>query len=202
MRLDIRFTKRPLEDLWCQAIVLLVFKGQGISSKVLENVNKKMGGSIERLIKAGIWEGELGEKLLLATQNAIRSDKLLLHGMGPVPEYSINVLKKEIYNVGLSLEKIHVSEFGIYIPKIEGFETEYGLHIETTVKYLSKLYLSQYKDVSDYILTILFTMEEQDRVIIEKTAEKLREYFSPLSDCSILVEKETTQNKNMPELAA
>ncbi|MFC1838843.1 M17 family peptidase N-terminal domain-containing protein [Thermodesulfobacteriota bacterium] len=202
MRIDIRFTKRPLEDLWCQAIVLLIFKGQGTSSKVLENVNRKMGGSIERLINSGIWDGESGEKMLLATQSAIRSDKVLLHGMGQVSEYSIKVLKNEIYNVGLSLEKINVNDFGIHIPKVKGFEKYYGLHVETTVKFFSKLYLKQYKDSPDYILKVLFSVEKNDIAILEKTAEKLRKYFSPLPDCSILLEKETKQDNNMPDLAA
>lgn len=201
MLIDIRFTKRPLDDLWCQAVVLPVFKDQGTSSKVLENVNKKMGGSIERLIDSGKWEGDSGEKMLLATQSAIKADKLLLHGMGPVSEYSINVLKKEICNIGFSLEKIGVSEFGIHIPKVDGLEKDYGLHIETTVKYLSKLYLKKYKSFPDYILKVLYSVGKSDIVILEKTAEQLRKYFSPLPECSILVEKETNQN-NMPELAA
>lgn len=202
MKIDIRFTKRSPEDLWCQALVLLIFKNQGTSSKVLENVNKKMGGSIERLINSGIWEGESGEKMLLATQSAIKSDKLLLHGMGPVSEYSIKVLKKEICNIGLSLEKIDVNEFGIHIPKVEGFEKDYGLHIETTVKYLSKLYLRQYKDVPDYILKVLYSVDKSDITILKKTAEKLRKYFSPLPDCSILVERETNRYNNVSDLAA
>lgn len=202
MRIDIRFTKRPLEDLWCQAVVLLIFKGQGTSSKVLENVNRKMGGSIERLINSGIWDGESGEKMLLATQSALRSDKVLLQGMGHVSEYSIKVLKKEIYDIGLSLKKIDVNEFGINIPKVEGFERYYGLHIETAVKFFSKLYLKQYKDLPDFTLKVLFSVDKDDFPILEKTAEKLRKYFSPLSDCSILVEKEAKQDNNVPELAA
>ena len=202
MRIDIRFTKRPLEDLWCQAVALLIFKGQGTTSKVLENVNKKMSGSIERLISSGLWDGESGEKMLLATQSAIRSDKVLLHGMGQVSEYSIKVLKREIYDIGLSLKKINVNEFGIHIPKVEGFERYYGLHIETAVKYFSKLYLKQYKDLPDYILKVLFSVEKNDIALLEKTAEKLRKYFSPLSACSILVEKETKQDNKVPGLAA
>ena len=202
MRIDIRFTKRPLEDLWCQAVALLLFKGQGTSSKVLENVNRKMGGSIESLINSGMWNGESGEKMLLATQSALRSDKVLLHGMGNVSEYSIKVLKKEIYNIGLSLKKINVNEFGIHIPKVEGFERYYSLHIETAVKFFSKLYLRDYKDLPDYILKVLFSVDRDDISVLEKTAEKLRKYFSPLSGCSILVEKEKKQESNIPELAA
>ena len=202
MRIDIRFTKRPLEDLWCQAVALLIFKDQGTSSEVLENVNRKMSGSIESLINSGIWNGESGEKVLLATQSAIRSDKVLLYGMGQVSEYSIKVLKREIYGVGLSLRKINVNEFGIHIPKVEGFERYYGLHIETAVKFFSKLYLKQYKDLPDYILKVLFSVDKNDIPILEKTAEKLRKYFSPLSDCSILVEKESKQDNKVPGLAA
>jgi hypothetical protein len=202
MRIDIRFTKRPLEDLWCQAVVLLIFKGQGTASKVLGDVNKKMGGSIDSLISSGLWDGESGEKMLLATQSAIRSDKVLLHGMGQVSEYSIKVLRREIYDIGLSLKKINVNEFGIHIPRVEGFERYYGLHIETAVKFFSKIYLKEYKDLPDYILKVLFSVEKNDIAILGKTAEKLKKYFSPLSDCSILVEKETKQDYKVPDLAA
>ena len=142
------------------------------------------------------------EKMLLATQSAIRPDKVLLCGMGPVSEYSIKVLKREIYGAGLSLRKINVSEFGIHIPKVEGFERYYGLHIETAVKFFSKLYLKEYKDLPEYILKVLFSVDKNDIPILEKTAEKLRKYFSPLSDCSILVEKETRQDNKIPGLAA
>lgn len=200
MRLDIRFTIRSIEDLWCQAVVLPVFERD--TSLILNNINRKMGGSIEKLLNSGIWNGKAGEKLLLATQNAIRADKLLIHGMGETADYSINVLKKEIYNIGLALDKMKVNDFGIFIPRVREPEPEYGLHIDTAVKYLAKLYLSRYKDEPDFILRILFSFEKQDAGIIENEAEKLRKYFSPLSDCSIIVEKETTQNNNMSELAA
>ena len=95
MRLDLRFTYRPLEDLFCQAIVIFSFSINTGLSGVIKNMDRKMAGGISDIINTGIWSGECGEKLLFATQEAIKADKLLIYGLGDESGYSIELLKRE-----------------------------------------------------------------------------------------------------------
>lgn len=189
MRFDLRFTTRPIEDLWCQAVVMLSFKIQGRMSSTLERINKKMAGSIESFTRSGIWSGECNEKLLFATQNSIKADKLLLHGLGEESIYSLNILKKEITDVGMSLNKMGVNEFGIFIPHAPGLESEYIIHIETAIEDLAGIYLSKYKDAPDYTLKMYISIENRYMEPAEKMTERLRDHFSPLSDFSIILDK-------------
>ena len=73
MRLDLRFTNRHLEELWCQAVVMLSFKVRDKMSPSLDSIDKKMTGSVRNIVQSGIWSGECSEKLLFATQNSIKA---------------------------------------------------------------------------------------------------------------------------------
>jgi hypothetical protein len=94
MRLDLRFSTRPLEDLWCQAVAVLVFQGPSMEKGVLSGLNKKMSGFLTNLVEKGLWTGETGENFLLATQNMIKAEKVVLHGMGPKTQFNEEILIK------------------------------------------------------------------------------------------------------------
>ncbi|NLA75195.1 MAG: hypothetical protein GX846_06975, partial [Deltaproteobacteria bacterium] len=134
MRLDLRFTYRPPEGLYCQAIVIFSFNIHDGLSRVLKNIDKRMAGSISSMINNGFWSGEFGEKLLFATQEALNADKLLLYGMGAEPEYSLGVLKKGVSLLGASLVRLGTSDFIIYLPVSERLEAGYLMHLETAIK--------------------------------------------------------------------
>ncbi|NLD38472.1 MAG: hypothetical protein GX654_16555 [Desulfatiglans sp.] len=189
MRLDLRFTYRPLEDLFCQVIVIFSFSvNTGISS-VIKNMDRKMVGSISDIIDAGIWSGERGEKLLFATQEAIKADKLLIHGMGEESEYSIEALKKEASAVGSALQSMGIKEFAFYLPVSERFAPGYLMHLETVIKTLANGYLNKYKDDPVPMLKMFVRVDRGHMGAIEPLTVGLRELYSPVSEFSVILDK-------------
>lgn len=203
MRIDLRFTNRPLEELWCQAVVAFSFKVRDKLSLILDSIDKKMTGSIRNIVQAGIWTGDCGDKLLLATQSSIRADKLLIHGLGEETKYSIDVLKMEIEHTGNALLKMGITEFGLQIPDTGRSQTPFDIHIETAVKKVVCIYLDRYREVPDFILKIYISINNDLMMLAEKAADRLRNYFSPVTGCSIIVDRGLSyQVASVPGLAA
>lgn len=203
MRLDLRFTNRPLEELWCQAVVLLSFRVKDKISSSLDSIDKKMTGSIRDIVQSGIWSGECGDKLLFATQNSIRADKLLIHGVGEEPLYSIDVLKHETDIVGNALVKMGISEFGFQIPDMSTGGKEFDTHVEAAVKNFVEIYLDKYKDIPDFILKIYVSVTNDYIKSVENVTDRLRNYLSGITELSIILDKGSgCQAVNVSELAA
>ena len=203
MRLDLRFTIRPLEDLWCQAVVMLSFRIQDKMPNALSAIDKKMTGSMSNIIQSGIWSGVCGDKLLFATQNAIKADKLLVHGLGDESMYSLDLLEEEIQDVGNTLDKMCINEFCFYLPEVPGPESEYIIHLEAAIKCIAGVFLDKYKDVPDYILKMYISIDNKYTGPVEKMTSSLRHYFSPFSDLTIILDKGTGYHGvGMSELAA
>ena len=140
MKPDIRFTDRPLEDLWCQAVIVLIFQNPSMKTDVLSSLNEKMTGTMANILEGGRWTGNRGEDFLFAGEDMIKSDKLLFHGLGPISEFSTSILEEELWNLGSTLDKLGVSDFGINVPVIHGLETGYGSHLELSARSLLKKY--------------------------------------------------------------
>ncbi len=203
MRLDLRFTNRSLDELWCQAVVMLSFKVNEKIAAPLDHLDKKMTGSIRNIIQSGIWTGERGEKLLLATQNSIKADKLLVYGLGEEVKYSLQLLKSEIENVGNALVKLGVNELSIEIPGVTGIDAGYDQYIETAVKNITDIYMQKYLDVPDFILKLYVVIDNGCVKDISRIAENLRGSFPALSDISIILDKsQACQQANVAEMAA
>ncbi len=203
MRLDLRFTNRTLEELWCEAVVILSFKVQDKMSPFLDSIDKKMAGSIRKIVQSGIWSGECGDKLLFATQNSIKADKLLIHGLGEESMYSIDVLERETINAGDALVKMNISEFGLQIPDTSAGEPGFDIHIETAVKNLVGIYLDKYKDAPDFILKFYISITNDYIKLVDMVADSLRKHFSPLTELSIILDKGSGfQVAGLSELAA
>jgi len=191
MRPDIRFSDRPLEDIWCQAVSVLVFQRPSINMGALSSLNRKMIGGLSKLLEDERWTGDRGENLLVATENMIKADKLLFHGLGPQSEFSISVLKEEAGKLGNTLDKLGVHEFGIHVPVIEGLEAEYTSHIEASAKGLLRAYYRNHKDEQDFDLKIVFSMEVRFMDMLDYIIKRLKKYLKTIPDFSIIID-----NKN------
>jgi hypothetical protein len=189
MRLDLRFTNRPLEELWCQAVVVLSFRVRDKMSPFLDSIDKKLAGNIRNIVHSGIWSGECGDKLLIATQNSIKADKLLIHGLGEESMYSIEVLEREINNTGIALVKMGITEFGFQIPDTSMSRQEFDIYIETAIKSLARVYLDKKKDIPDFILKIYITITNDCIKLVENVADRLRHDLSSLAETSIILDK-------------
>jgi hypothetical protein len=185
MKVDIRFSSRPLETLWTEAIVALVCRGPDISSGPLSGLNEKTIGTLRRLIVSGKWTGDLGEKILIATQNMIMAEKLLLYGLGYASELNDNLLCREMRKAGESIDRIGIRDFGVLIQQTAGMSLKFETYLEKSLKNLMEEFIERHENDSDYHLKIIVFVEDQFMYIICDIIEKLREYFIQIPDLSI-----------------
>jgi hypothetical protein len=189
MRLDLRFTYRPLEDLFCQAIVIFSFSTNSGLSGMIKNMDRKMAGSIRNIINRGIWSGEYGDKLLFATEEAIKADKLIIYGIGEESDYSIEVMKRAASDLCSALQRIGINEFAFYLPVSERFSPGYMMHLETVIKTLANGYLNKYKDDPVPVLKMFIWVDRGHMDEVEPLSGRLRELYSSGSDFSVIMDK-------------
>ena len=194
MKLDMRFINRPIEDLWCQAIVLFVFKGPSLLNDVLSSINEKMGGSIGDIIDKGVWTGDRGESFLLATQDAIRADKLLMRGLGHKRAFSAKVVIKESTETGIALDKIGVREFGIHMPSYDSRERKYGHYLEAAARGLVETFYKRHQGDPDFLLKIFFSIDKGLVNHVEPVIKKLKESMLPGLEFSIMSERKANKD--------
>lgn len=154
----------------------------------LSVLNQKMSGFLTNLAERGLWTGEAGENVLLATQNMIKADKMIVHGMGPKAGFSDEILKQEILDLGSRLDKIGVSEFGISIPVVEGLEKRYGSYLELSVTDLVRVFYESHKEESDFLLKMIFSVEGLFEGVLESVVKNVRNRFQSMLECSIIID--------------
>jgi len=187
MRLDLRFSDRPLENIWCQAVVALVFEGPYLTRGNLSGLNEKMAGFLTHIEEKRFWTGMRGETVLLASQNKIKAEKILLKGLGETSCYDTYLLADRIKEVSSVLDKLAVNEFAIHVPIVEGLETQYLSHLEVSALHLVIPFLEKYHNDSNFILKIIFSVEKYFTSYLTQLVSRLREQFSSQLDFSIVV---------------
>jgi len=190
MKLDLRFSERPLQDLWCEAVVALVFQRKFLTLGFLAGLDGKLGGLLGRLEKQQIWTGAERENLLVASQGMIKAEKVLLWGLGPGPDCDPACLAGRVEEAGTALMKMHVQDFGIHIPTMEGREGEYPSHLETAVHHLVAPYLRAYRKDAEFRLKVVFSLERFLTGAMLPAVESIREGFGPEVEVSVVLERE------------
>ncbi len=190
MRLDFRFSERALEDLWCEAVVALVFQGTFLTIGALSGLDAKLGGVLARLEAARFWDGAPGEDLLVASQGRIKADKILLCGLGPVSECTVGFIIRQAERVGRVLNGLQVTDFAIHIPMMDGAESEYSAQLEASVHNLTAAYLQRQPYGTDPQLKIVFSVGRFFRGSLIPLAERIRERYGTTFDVSVVVERE------------
>lgn len=168
----------------------LVFKGPDLSGGMLSGLNDKMAGFLSYLEEKGFWTGTRGETILLASQDAIRANKILLKGLGERVGYDSRDLADRVSEVSATCDRIHIREFGIHIPIVEGFEEEYPSHLELSARHLADPFLRTHQNESDFMLKIIFSVMKCPSDILKPIAARLREYFPSLVNLSIVINLE------------
>ena len=189
MQLDLRFSTRPLEDIWCQALTAFVFQESGITSSPLSELNEKFSGYLGYIADRGLWSGAKGEKLLLATQDMINAEKLLIHGLGRREDFSISILENEAEELGNTLDRIKVCDFGISVPVLGSLETEYSSYLESSAIQLVKQFFNNHKDDGDFYLKVIFSVEREFVNALSAVENRLRDHFNSLMDFSIVIDR-------------
>lgn len=193
MRLDFRFSERPLEDLWCEAAVAFVFQRKFLTQGLLSGLDAKMGGLLGRLETAGFWTAERGETLLVASEGRIRAEKLLLCGLGDGSDWGGAVLADRTAGAGRVLLGLQISDFAIHVPMREGEETDYPARLEASVQNLAAPYLEAYGGSTDHVLKIVFSIERFFSEGLLPVADRLRSRFGSTFDLSVVIERERSR---------
>jgi hypothetical protein len=193
MKLDLRFTARPLEDLWCDTVVAFVFQEHYTQENGISGLDVKTSGGLTRLLKNGFWTGADGETLLIASENMIKADKILLKGLGAPSGYSTENLSVRIRELANALGRMSINDFAIRIPVTEESESEYCSYIESACTDLVDSFLAQHEDDDDFFLKILVSLEDTFVQGLEKTIRQLKEHFMSKLDYSIIIDR---TNKN------
>ena len=196
MKLDLRFSDRPLESLWCQAVAALVFRGPDLTEGALFGLNEKMAGFLSDLQERGFWTGRRGESILVASQDAIRAEKILLKGLGESKDYDIKLLVSHIRELGSTFNKMEVNEFGIHIPVFQGLEEEHASHLELCARQVANPFFQHHRGESDFTLKIIFSVENYTGKVLGPVAGRLREYFDLQVECSVVLDLESERQSD------
>lgn len=187
--MDLRLTHRHLDQLWCQAVVALVFEDDSLLTGYLSRLNEKLAGSLTQLIDRDFLTGKRGELLLVASQERIKADKLLFVGLGPVSSFSSETLSSAVRNISSTLERLKLYEFGIMVPWIEEMKTEYVELIKSTIRNLVKCYSVSKRGAADFSLKVFFCIEEGFLADLQSFGQELRRYLaSPAADYRIVID--------------
>jgi hypothetical protein len=195
MRLELRFSKRPLEGLSCQAVVILAFSDPDLPKGDLVTLFDRMTGLWPDLEKTGFWAGTPGETLLLASQGMIAADKILFKGLGERAVFDTIDLTDRVAEVGATLAGIGVRDFGIHIPIVADSDEAHSKHLELAARCLVEPFLEHHQDEIGFTLRIIFSMGRYPSAMLTPVILRLRENFSSIQDLFIGEER-------VPEMTA
>ncbi len=190
MKLDIRFSERPLEDLWCEAVVAFVFQRTFLMKGVLSGLDAKLGGLLGRLERSGFWNARRGEDLLVASEGRIKAGKVLLSGLGPEAGCGSACLYEQVKRVGAALERMHLRDYAVHIPMREDEEDAYPGQLEASIGNLVDAHLHGSMESADPVLKVVFSIERFYHVSLDPLAEGLRSRFGRAFDLSVVIERE------------
>ena len=189
MRLDIRLTHRFLDQLWCQAVVVFLFKDTSLRTGYLARLDEKLTGSLSHLIDKNFLTGKRDELLLVASQERIKANKLLFVGLGSPRGYSFEILSSAIKKISSTLEKLGLYEFGIMVPWAKGIRADYIELTRLTIITLIGYYGIDKRDTADVLVKIIVTIDEKMSHDLQSLEQELRAYLDLTgSDYSIAID--------------
>jgi hypothetical protein len=189
MKLDLRFTPRPLETLWCEVVVAFVFKDTANSGDGVSGLDDKTSGYLSSLWKKGFWTGIEGESLLVASQGMIKADKMLLKGLGSCAVYRLENFAERLEEIGDTLERMGVRDFGIRISVVEGFEGGYHSQLRLACEHLVTPFLLRHGDETDFLLKIVVSVDDKFFTKLEPTVQLLKRHFTSRLEHTIIFDK-------------
>ena len=189
MRLDLRLTHRCLDQLWCQAVVAFLFEDDSLLTGHFSKLNEKLSGSLTQLIDRHFLTGKRDELILIASQERIKADKLVLVGLGTISSYSSETLSHVIRNVSSALERLKLNEFGIMVHWVKGMKIDYLELVRSIICDLADYYLMIKRDEVDFTLKIIFSIEERFFADLQSLGQELRRHFDPIMEYSIAIDK-------------
>lgn len=192
MKLDLRFTARPLEEIWCEIIVTFVFEGAIENGDCAFGIDTKTSGYLTFLKKSGFWKGGEGETLLVASQGMIRADKILLKGLGVRRDFTPGLFFEKIKETGIAVDKMAVRDMGIRIPIAHEGDFEDSSMLEAACVHLVEPFLINHGDEPDFLLKIVFSVNADQIGKLESMVRPLKEHFRTRLDHTIIFDISTS----------
>ncbi len=189
MRLDVRLTHRFLDQLWCQAIVVFLFEDISLQKEYLLRINKALAGSLTPLIDTHFITGKKGDLILIAPQERIKAEKLLFVGLGPVSGYSVRILPSVARKLFSSLDRLHVDEFCIMVPRFDGDKKQYEGFVRSMIQGTMSYYEKREREAASFILKVLVSIDEDICSNMRTLQESLRSYLDPRMEYTIVIDE-------------
>jgi hypothetical protein len=196
MRLQIAFTARPLVELHCEALVLLVFSETVEEDPAVLGLNESLSDCLMRIRAEGFWTGDEGETVLVSVPDAIPARKILLKSLGTVSAGTLEGWSRRLEETGDALQKMAVRDFGIWIPRGAGGTIERPRLLEAACRHLMKPFMARYKDEKDVAVRLRVSVDETELDQLGSTIRVLESHFKPLLRCSV-----GTEDREDPALA-
>jgi hypothetical protein len=144
----------------------------------------RISSLLERFRLDNFWIGDEGETLLLSAQGEIPAEKILLKGLGATGSCTLEKLARGLEEVGDSLQKMAVRDFGIRIPPPERMNVGYTPMLETACRRLLKPFMVRHREETGLLVRVIVALD----VALDQTSPAVRlleTYFKPLLRCSI-----------------
>jgi hypothetical protein len=189
MKLDIRLTHRFLDQLWCQAIVVFLFEDDFLQKEYLSKINKTLASSLTPLLDTQFITGKRGELTLIAPQDRIKAEKLLFVGLGTVSGYSARILPALTRNLSFSLDRLHINEFCIMVPRFEGKKKQCETFVKSMILGTMSHYENSRKDVVDFTLKILVSIDRELLSNMQSLQQNLKGYLDSHMENTIIIDE-------------
>ncbi len=189
MKLDLRFTVRPIENIWCDTLVALVFQGPFSKGNGVSGLDIKTSGGISSLWEKGFWTGTEGETLLVASQKMIPADKILLKGLGDHSGYGMECLSERVRELADTLVRMKINNLAFKIPINDEEESEYGSYVKSSCIHLVDSFLEKHGDEDDFILKIVVVLYKSFAQDIESAIRELKNHFMSKLDYTIIFDR-------------
>jgi len=171
-------------------VVAFLFEDDSLLTGHFSRLNEKLAGSLTQLIDRHFLTGKRDELILIASQERIKADKLVLVGLGTISSYSSETLSYVIRNVSSALERLKLNEFGIMVHWVKGMKIDYVELVRSIICDLAGYYLMIKRDEVDFTLKIIFSIEERFFADLQSLGQELRRHFDPpAAEYSIAIDK-------------
>ncbi len=106
--------------MWCQVGLIFICKELVESGQEPSGLDQKTSAYLQNLARQGFWRCEEGEELLLAGEERIRAQKLLLIGLGSCDNVNSPRLADQVRTSARVLACIGANDIGVRMPPFWG----------------------------------------------------------------------------------
>ncbi len=145
----------------------------------------QMAGYLSRLWRKGFWSGTGGETMLVPSNHMVKAHKILIKGLGPADKCTRKVIIKRIGELGETLRRLQIRDFGIHMPVAKGGEM---CVLEACARLVDSFFL-YYGGMPDFLLKVKFSIDRAYLPAIEVASAPLVRRLDLLLDYTIIFDR-------------